>query len=957
MNPARSLALLLFLFLAAKTSLTAQQTVTHPADAACSMPSFSGIVTEPNIFNEQQEQWLGEILDPQIRKQYNIIDDPEHDYLQKLGERLLAQLSPTHVHYSFTIIDFPENDSFGLAGGHIYLSRRIIAMAENEDELAGLLGHEIGHIITHQSAIDATRELKAVLGVTEVGDRKDILDKWNRLLDTAATKSAKHSERREQQEQLIADRIALHAMARAGYQPSRFADFFDRLAQTKGKTGNFWSDLFGKTSPDSRRLRELVRNVELPPNCMTPLAADTAPRFLKWKNDVIASGFAVAREELPGLMKKVSLDPPLRVDLRLIQFSPDGKYLLAQDESSVFVLSRSPLENLFRIDAPDSSLAQFTPDSRFIVFSDKELRVEKWDLESKQRASVHQVTLPMDCDQSALSPTGDIMACISAGYELRLVDVPANGSIYSRKSFYKPQGFEILLIELMDKLGAGGNYPDFQMHFSPDGRYFAIGHDSTNLVYDLKARSELKLEKHIKSIMESHFVFKGPDEIDGFDWDNGKHRLNRLRFPSGEVVDRFALVASGNLSAPAKGDYLLLSRDDRFRVSMVDLTKKKATLSFQLPGVAVYDDIFAAETDGGGIALVHASDNKVFDILRLPYSPLQSARVSSFSGDSRWLALSGPTRGAIWNLDSGKRTTYILGFEGATFDQDDLIAKFPKRGSEAGHVAQFRAAGSGSTKLYELQREEQESEASLTVDQATYYSLRALESRFFQLGPLLIKVIPRAKSSGGGRLMVVCDVRNNEKLWEQAFSNGLPRLFYSRASDTLTMLTSYQEADTRGDPALKAQLDAIPKKTSSRDAYVLKVADARSGKALKTVVVDTGHGSFSIRTLEVTPKTVLVRDSDNRTLLYSLQSGKQLGKLFGAALAVSKSGEKMLVETGRGKADLVDISTLQPLAHYTFPSHIVWAEFADDGNLISVLTGDQTVYQLKTAMTQDAAAR
>src|SRR5258708_7401251 len=83
----------------------------QPATDRCAMPSFSSVVHDPNIFSEQQEEWLGEILDPQVRKEFNVIDDPENDYLQKIGDRLLAQLPPTKIHYHFTIIDSPESDS------------------------------------------------------------------------------------------------------------------------------------------------------------------------------------------------------------------------------------------------------------------------------------------------------------------------------------------------------------------------------------------------------------------------------------------------------------------------------------------------------------------------------------------------------------------------------------------------------------------------------------------------------------------------------------------------------------------------------------------------------------------------------------------------------------------------------------------------------------------------------
>ena len=177
---------LLLVVLAQDNRSPAQQ-----ANPACGMPSTSMPANEPNIFNEQQEEWLGEISAQRVQREFNVIPDPESDYLQKLGERLLAQLPPGKTRYRFTIIDSPANDAFGAAGGYIYLSRRLIALAQSEDELAGVLGHEIAHIVTHQAAIDISRDFNTVLGVTKVGDRKDIFDKWNQLIDDAKKKNYK----------------------------------------------------------------------------------------------------------------------------------------------------------------------------------------------------------------------------------------------------------------------------------------------------------------------------------------------------------------------------------------------------------------------------------------------------------------------------------------------------------------------------------------------------------------------------------------------------------------------------------------------------------------------------------------------------------------------------------------------------------------------------------------------
>src|SRR5215813_13282863 len=150
---------LLFLF---SLPLSSQQPAGGAPSGACATSLLSSTRNDRNLFTEQQEEWLGEIMDQGMRRDFHVIEDPE-GYLQRLGERLLAQLPPTNIHYRFVIIDSPGLNSFGLAGGRIYIYRRMIAFTKSEDELAALVGHEIGHMVTHQVAIEVSdyfRELR-----------------------------------------------------------------------------------------------------------------------------------------------------------------------------------------------------------------------------------------------------------------------------------------------------------------------------------------------------------------------------------------------------------------------------------------------------------------------------------------------------------------------------------------------------------------------------------------------------------------------------------------------------------------------------------------------------------------------------------------------------------------------------------------------------------------------------
>src|SRR4029077_21004724 len=79
-----------------------------------------------------------------------------------------------------------------------------------------------------------------------------------------------------------------------------------------------------------------------------------------------------------------------------------------------------------------------------------------------------------------------------------------------------------------------------------------------------------------------------------------------------------------------------------------------------------------------------------------------SAKASAFSPDGQWLAVSGGTRGSLWKLDTGDRIFFTQAFEGAFFDQGQLIAKFVQHEPDASRVFQMDPSNKGTKKLYEF---------------------------------------------------------------------------------------------------------------------------------------------------------------------------------------------------------------------------------------------------------------
>jgi hypothetical protein len=946
------------LFLLVPHNAKAQQP--SPAAPGCAASVFSNPPSEPNNLSEQQEEWLGEIVAQQFEREFHVIPDPE-GRLEKLGTRLLAQLPPTAVHYRFTIVDFPINNAFSLVGGRVYVSRRLIALAQSEDDLAAVVAHEIGHGVTHQIAIDYSRDFKAVLGVTQFGDRKDVFDKWNQLVDTAAKKKYKFDQKREEQGELAADRIGLYAMRRAGYDPIHAVDFFDRVTQLKGNKGSFWTDFFHETKPESRRLREMLRNsVPLAPACVTALPAENSAQFLSWQKAVIESQFAVAKEEFPGLKTRTQLKTPLRGDLEVLQFSPDGKYLLAQDDSSIFVLSREPLATLFRIDALESYDAHFTPDSRSVVFYDRELRVQKWDIAKRERDWIHQVNIVTDCAQSSLSPSGEVLACMSPEetphFDLQLIDVATSQAFYTHKKFYEPTRYELFVMRMAELQDQPIRL--FCMRFSPDDRYVLIGRARATLAYDLKSRTELKLPARLKQMAVYSFTFLAPDELAGFELETPR-KIVRARFPSGELVDSFTAPGIGELAATVKSNYLLLLHSGKYPVSVVDLGQRKIVAGSRAPALAIYDQTEAGETVGGELALMHTGDNKVLGTVVLPDSPLEAASASAFSNDGKWLALSGRTRGGIWNLESGERVFLTLGFQGALFDESRLIAQFPEKDSDPARVVKLDIPAHTTDELYKLDRDR--AELSITSGPGTLFfsTLRFRSSYTRQIGELLVTVTPDFSGGSLASTLSIRDVRTNRELWQRKIPRESPQFYYSKPGRSLALVIADYDnikAEAKEDPNLGSKLSAIESKEGKKDSYVVRTFDAVSGKSLGAILVDTGNLSFRVRGATTAGDTVLVSDSKDRTLVYSLKSGEQKGKVLGRPMAISKAGDRMLISTRNGEADLYDVAGLRSMAHFAFPVRIIRAEFADDGNSIFILTADQSVYNLKNPAAEATAA-
>ena len=207
-------------------------------------------------------------------------------YLRAVGERLVVAADDPRWQFSFQIVDQEEPNAFSLPGGRIYVSRGLLALLEREDELAGVLAHEIAHITQRHAARQQRKGfLPGLLSLpgNVVGSvaSENLGALINAPLDTVGGVWLSRYSRSQETE---ADRIGIRTAALAGYQPMALADILQRLdrdvASQTGKERRF--SIFDSHPMTQTRLKDIERRAtSLSPAAKAPVAADTAAFFAK----------------------------------------------------------------------------------------------------------------------------------------------------------------------------------------------------------------------------------------------------------------------------------------------------------------------------------------------------------------------------------------------------------------------------------------------------------------------------------------------------------------------------------------------------------------------------------------------------------------------------------------------------------------------------------------------------
>ncbi len=196
--------------------------------SGCGSPVLNPVTgqSERSVMSEANELAEGQKAHSQVRQEYGVVNNARlQAYVNDLGQRLAKLSHRSQLPWHFTLLDSPEINAFALPGGYVYVTRGLLAYMGNEADLAGVIGHEIGHVTARHGAQRATREQDAGLGVfaaTVLGavlESQGLSGAGQMASQVSQTAASGYIASYGREQELQADRLGAEYLARSSYDP------------------------------------------------------------------------------------------------------------------------------------------------------------------------------------------------------------------------------------------------------------------------------------------------------------------------------------------------------------------------------------------------------------------------------------------------------------------------------------------------------------------------------------------------------------------------------------------------------------------------------------------------------------------------------------------------------------------------------------------------------------------
>lgn len=252
-------------------------------------------VSVPTVTAEEHEKLINSV---------GIYDDPElADYVNRIGQRLVANSSMPDATFTFTLLDSPDINAFALPGGFIYINRGLLAYLESEAELAGVIAHEIGHITENHHGRRRTQQLTSKVAAVSAY----ILTGSGDVYDAASMYGAELVSGFGRDMELEADSAGAEFMHRAGYEVDAMLSVIGVLkdqeqyrriqAKASGKPSGTYHGLYASHPRNDLRLQTVIRAANALPLDAQPEDPEQPGAFRQQTEGLVFGASAGAQNE------------------------------------------------------------------------------------------------------------------------------------------------------------------------------------------------------------------------------------------------------------------------------------------------------------------------------------------------------------------------------------------------------------------------------------------------------------------------------------------------------------------------------------------------------------------------------------------------------------------------------------------------------------------------------------
>lgn len=647
-----------------------------------------------------------------------------------------------------------------------------------------------------------------------------------------------------------------------------------------------------------------------------------------------------------NVLSRQPLRPAMRSRKARVAFSPDGKYLLLQNDSGVSLFRTQPLKPVLHIDADYLYPVRFSGDSQSLSGVSFALRTVRWRVPNGEVLSVGELQVPDGCLGGDLSPDGESFVCHQVDLSIHVYDLNSRREMFAEEPHLRiPQsvtvpfalppnnGFSAALglvsVRSLQIFANEGLYPD-KFAFSPDGKLFSLATPADISLWSISGKHKVSVPGAVNRYPEATLCFldSGRVLITGV-----PQHSEIISLTSGKVVGKLDFeVSTATLGSNPR--YLIFGAKDTSARRLYDLTEDRV---LDLPdniAIDVRDDVLAVLDAVEGLHLSHLGQQVPYASTPVPQEgvPARFSVAASPSLDLLSFGFSQET--GLYRVATGERIL-SLGDSAQVSIPDSQSAYFLRRTADR-------------TESDVLQAHVTDASVSSGWKTETTF-VRGTPSVFFEYEPQGPKQnVPEVLPDGKIPFQLTAREPNRgDVLWKESFITSHPVPFID--SQGKNFVLAWEAGTDAARSAAKRCPQAWPlfqKAKATRSDTFFEVLDSASGQTLGGVLVRTGSGPLSFDSVASLGSTLIIARAEGRVTLYSLGDGEIKAHLNGALPAGNSRSQLLALVENETQLGIYDLRSGRKLDVQHFGQPIMYAHFSEDGQRLLVLTRPQIVYVL-----------